>query len=90
VLDALGGRPAVTVAMLANYATESFREWLMDRRNRRQIPHRLEAAGYIPIRNSSAADGLWKIDGKRQAVYARRDLPPRDQIAAAAALARGQ
>jgi len=90
VLDALGGRPAVTVTMLANYASDSFREWLMDRRNRRQIPHRLEAAGYVPVRNSSAADGLWKIDGKRQAVYARRDIPPRDQIAAAAALARGQ
>lgn len=88
VLDTLGNRAAVTLADLAIYAPDGFREWLQDRRNRRQIPHRLEVAGYSPVRNDMANDGLWKISGRRQAVYARRDLPERDRIAAASKLAR--
>lgn len=88
VLDTLGDRAAVTLTDLATYATDGFREWLQDRRNRRQIPHRLETAGYSPVRNDMANDGLWKIGGKRQAVYARRDLPERDRIVAASKLAR--
>jgi len=60
--------------------------WLDDRRNRRAIPHRLEKCGYVPVRNPHADDGLWKIAGKRQAVYAKAALPLRDQLAAAAKL----
>jgi hypothetical protein len=61
----------------------AFGEWLRDRRNARQIPHRLEAAGYVPIRNDAARDGLWKVAGRRQVVYARQDLTLRDRLAAA-------
>jgi hypothetical protein len=49
----------------------------------------LETAGYEPVRNDAAGDGLWKVAGKRQAVYARRELTTRDRIAAAADLVRG-
>lgn len=63
-------------------------EWLSDRKNRRVIPHRLEDVGYEPVRNDLAKDGLWKIDGRRQAVYARRELPMRDRLRAAQRLAR--
>jgi hypothetical protein len=38
-------------------------EWLTDRKNRRQIPYRLEKCGYIPVRKPAATDGLWKIHG---------------------------
>jgi len=38
-------------------------------------------------RNPDANDGLWKIGNRRQAVYARRDLPERDRIAAARSFA---
>lgn len=87
-LDALRNPHAVTVGQICVYASDSFREWLQDRRNSRQIPHRMEAAGYIAVRNDGAKDGQWVIGGKRQTVYARRELPIRDRLAAATALCR--
>lgn len=60
-----------------------FARWMKDRRNSRQIPHRFESQGYVATRNPSAKDGLWVSDGKRQVVYAKRDLSIRDRIAAA-------
>ncbi len=87
VLDALGTPAAVTLGMLIDYATsDDFRDWLKERRNRRQIPHRMEVAGYVPVRNAGATDGHWKIDGRRQSVYARKELSPRDQLAAVTSL----
>jgi hypothetical protein len=67
----------------------TFREWLLERRNRRQIPHRLETAGYVPVRNDADThDGQWKVAGKRQTIYARKELCQRDRIAAANELCR--
>jgi hypothetical protein len=60
--------------------------WLDDRKNSRAIPHRLESCDYVPVRNEDARDGLWRINGRRQAVYARTDLPLQDRILAARAL----
>lgn len=57
--------------------------WLRDRKNRRQIPHRLEEVGYEQVRNDGARDGLWKVSGHRQAIYARREMQQRDRIRAA-------
>jgi hypothetical protein len=93
VLDLIGeikGQPpipAVTLQMLLAHATGDFRTWLEDRKNRRAIPHRLETAEYVPVRNPDApADGLWKIMGKRQAVYAHAGLCVADRIRAARVL----
>jgi hypothetical protein len=61
-------------------------EWLADRKNRRAIPHRLEACEYSPVRNDCAKDGLWKIQETRQAVYARQELSLKDRLAAATRL----
>jgi hypothetical protein len=61
----------------------SFAVWLADRKNRRQIPHRFEQNGYTPVRNDAAKDGLWKVGGVRQVVYALFDLPQRDRLSAA-------
>jgi hypothetical protein len=63
-----------------------FSEWLRDRRNSRKIPHRLEAVGYVAVHNDSVKDGLWKVGGKRQCIYAQKDLPTRERIAAAQGL----
>jgi hypothetical protein len=83
-LDVLDNPQAVTIAMLDNPLSDAdFRAWLTDRRNRRQIPHRLETAGYLPVRNSAAADGLWKIGRKRQVIYAQKSLCERDALIAA-------
>lgn len=86
VLDALGNPPAVTLDMIVRQAGirhPDFAEWLRDRKNRRRIPHRLEDVGYESVRNDIAKDGLWKIAGRRQAIYARSELSVRDRIAAA-------
>jgi hypothetical protein len=94
VLDKLKNPPALTLAAAQNAADGgegSLGEWLQDRKNRRQIPHRFEQCGYAPVRNDAApADGLWKIKGRRQAIYASTCLSRRDQLAAAGKLAAGQ
>lgn len=83
-LDRLGDPEVVTMDDLVGREMGSeFGQWLRDRKNARQVPHRMEAAGYVPVRNDGAKDGLWKIDGRRQVIYARRELSPRDRIAAA-------
>jgi Family of unknown function (DUF5906) len=83
VLDELGNPHAITLGDITDVATGEFFIWCTDRRNRRAIPHRLERCSYVPVRNADATDGLWKINGKRQAVYANNTLPIRDRIAAA-------
>jgi hypothetical protein len=50
-------------------------------------PHRLESCGYTAVRNAAAKDGLWKMSGGRQVIYARADLSERDRIIAAERLA---
>jgi Family of unknown function (DUF5906) len=86
VLDRLGNPDATTLARIITGASGDFEEWLRDRRNRRAIPHRLERCGYVPVRNDLADDGLWKLSGRRQAVYAKSALPIRDRHRAASKL----
>ena len=84
-LDGLGNPPIVTIDDIAHHVLDdSFRCFLQDRRSSRQIPHRMETAGYVPIRNTHAKDGLWKLNGKRQVIYARKQLSTREQFQAAA------
>jgi hypothetical protein len=71
VLDKLDRPSATTLAEIAGRAGAGFADWLRDRKNARQIPHRLETAGYVPVRNPDAKDGLWRVDDRRQAIYAR-------------------
>ncbi len=47
IIDALGRPEAVTLTQLIAAARGETAEWLVDRRNRRSIPHRLERAGYV-------------------------------------------
>jgi Family of unknown function (DUF5906) len=76
-------RPEVlTIEQIATIADGETALWLRDRKNRRLIPHRLESCGYEPVRNDDADDGLWKIHGRRQSVYARNDLSIRDRLEA--------
>jgi hypothetical protein len=84
LIDSIGTPRAFTLSRLLSNAEGSFGEWLRDRKNRRVIPHRMERCGYVPIRNpDDKHDGQWRINGKRQTVYAKQSLPFRDQIAAA-------
>ena len=71
ILDACKNPGAITLDSLIQTARNEgrfqFCDWLSERKNRRVIPHRLESAGYVPVRNDAAKDGLWKLDGRRQA-----------------------
>jgi hypothetical protein len=83
VLDDLGNPDATTIAHIAHRATGEVAAWVLDRKHRRVIPHRLERCGYVPVRNDVASDGLWKINGKRQVIYAKAALLPRERLRAA-------
>ena len=88
-IDAYGRKvpvDATTLTIVAGYADGSFQEWLLDRKNRRAIPHRFERCGYVPVRND-VNEGLWIISGRRQVIYARSELSLADQIRAAKRLA---
>ncbi|MCD1591233.1 MAG: bifunctional DNA primase/polymerase [Qipengyuania citrea] len=87
-LDVLGWPSATTLAQVASVAPEDFRAYLTDRRNSRRIPHRLEQCGYVPVRNEAARDGLFVVNKKRCAIYAKNTLSIRDQIVAADKLIR--
>ena len=82
-LDKLGRPNATTLAEIAREAVLGFAEWLRDRKNGRQIPHRLETAGYVAVRNPGAKDGLWRVDGRRQVIYVRQELSILDRLEAA-------
>lgn len=92
VIDLLNNPAALILDDLKEKAQGEFLEWIKDRKNRRAIPHRLEKAGYVPVRNPDRQDGQWLIErttgyggksSERKTVYARNTLSIRDQITAA-------
>jgi hypothetical protein len=82
-IEVLRSPAALTLEQVASRANGAFLEWLRDRKNTRRIPHRLEACGYVAVRNDGAKDGLFKIAGRRQVIYAKAELSMRERIAAA-------
>jgi hypothetical protein len=83
VLDKIGNPDVVTLAKIKLSSPRDFAEWLSDRRNRRVIPHRLEACGYVVVRNpDDKRDGQWKFGEKRHTAYARAELSLHGQLAA--------
>jgi Family of unknown function (DUF5906) len=90
-LDLLGNPipDAVTVTNVINRSTTEFADWLKDRKNRRNIPHRFEACGYIPVRNPDATDGLWKVGSRRVVVYGKATLTFHEQLDAVKRVAAG-
>jgi len=87
VVDELGRPDVLTIAQLITAATGEILPWLIDRKNRRAIPHRLERCGYVSVRGPS--DGQWKINGARQTIYGKVNLSPKDREAAARTLSNG-
>jgi hypothetical protein len=79
VIDALGAPCCVTLPDLITKASGETLQWLMERKNRRSLPHRMERAGYAPVRNPERNDGLWIAAGVRQVIYAKAKLSPSDQ-----------
>jgi hypothetical protein len=86
-LDDLDRPDAVTLDQVANRAAAEFAIWLRDRKNSRLVPHRMEACGYVAVHNpTDNTDGRWRVDGRRQVIYARAELSVRDRISAARTL----
>jgi hypothetical protein len=84
VIDALENPDVLYLDMLVGKAKGEIAEWLMNRKNRRAIPHRLERCGYVSVQNPDAkSDGLWKIKGERRTIYGKAELTPEQRIAAA-------
>lgn len=74
-LDESGNkRPIVTLNMLASAAMAAgdvaLYSVLTERKNRPRVPHLMERAGYVPVRNPDAKDGRWAICGERVVFYA--------------------
>lgn len=86
VLDLIGNPDATTILRIADAADFELSQWIKDRKNRRIIPYRLEKVGYVQVRNEYASDGMWKVYGKRQVIYAKNALSIGDRIRAAKAL----
>jgi hypothetical protein len=83
ILDDMENPDATTLIKIGQKAAgKEIEGWLKDRKNRRQIPHRLEKCGYVPVRNDFAKDGLWKI-GSRQVIYVKSALSITERIRAA-------
>jgi Family of unknown function (DUF5906) len=84
VLEAMGSPDAVTLGQLIDQAAtgSDAADWLMDRRNRRSVPHRMERCGYTQLRNPNTSDGRWKLRGRNQVVYAKASLSVGEQISA--------
>jgi hypothetical protein len=83
-LEQLGWPEAVPIGDILDRSNASFGEWVKDRRNARQIPHRFEQAGYVAVRNDSdKTDGRWKVRGKRVVIYSKAELSLRERIIAA-------
>lgn len=91
-LDRLNNPDVVTLAQIIDSAKDSHSEpsdfglWLKDRANRRRVPHRLETCGYVAVRNPTAADGLWKVNARRQTIYALNSLNRDEQLKGAETL----
>jgi hypothetical protein len=90
IIEEMGNPYVLTLKDLQLRASEDFGEWLRNHRNRRVIPHRLESLDYVPVRNPTPKDGLWKIAGKRQAVYGQKSLTVSQRLGAAGRLAGGK
>jgi hypothetical protein len=88
ILDMLDNPDAVTLAKIMPKAGVDFGQWLTERKNRKAVNHRLETCGYRAVNNPVAKDGLWRINDRRQMVYAKTTLALGQQLKAAETLQR--
>jgi Family of unknown function (DUF5906) len=86
LLDTLGNPDATMPIQLLAKASGSIADWMLNRGNWRSIPHWMERAGYVSVRNMNAKDGMWRVQSKRQVIYAKVSLSPQERLRAARAL----
>jgi hypothetical protein len=85
LLEEMGWPDAVTPTQLSLHThNDDLRVWMNDRKTRHLLGKRMVDCDYEPVTNPDTKDGLWKVGGKRQTVYARKSLNPSEQFTAAA------
>jgi hypothetical protein len=77
-IDNLSNPSAVTIIELMAAAPSL--EWLRDPDARKSIPHRFAECQYIAVGNPTAKDKLWRINGQRQVIYVRKDVPENQRV----------
>lgn len=83
-LDAISRPDAITISDLISALTPVvFKDWLLDKKSHRVIPHRLNSEGYTPTRNPTANDGLWSINSRRQMIYCLKSFSKQQRDEAA-------
>ena len=83
-IDKLGAPDALTLHdIVGTTDDQELASFLKERKSSRRIPQRLEAAGYVSVCNPGPKDGLWVIDGKRQAIYGKVIISAHDRMLAA-------
>jgi hypothetical protein len=82
-LDALERPAAVITTQLVAHDVRL--AWMIDHKNGRRVPYRMEANGYAACR-AEKNNGRWIINGKRHVVYVKAELNPTQRRVAAAAL----
>ena len=87
IIDRAESPDAMTVDLIVSVARNlqlhDLANEICDRKARRSLPHKMERAGYVPVRNPDAIDGHFSVEGRRVAVYAKRTLTTSEQIRAA-------
>ena len=83
VIDDMGQPKACSLHAIITSERGATLEWLLDKKHRRSIPHRMERCGYIAFRNQLTDDGLWRINGRRQTIYVKADLNVEQRLQAA-------
>src|SRR5450631_403271 len=89
-LDVLDNPPAITFDCLMTGAAGDLAAFLVDRKNRKAVSHRIIAAGYEIVRNDAAKDGMWVVKGARKTIYAQKSLTVPERTKAAQRLAAGE
>jgi hypothetical protein len=87
-LDTLNNPPAITFDCLITGASGNLAAFLLERKNRKVVSHRIIGAGYEIVRNDNAkTDGLWVVNGARKTIYAKKSLAIPERVEAAQQLA---
>jgi hypothetical protein len=89
LLDEMDRPYAIPISRLLAAAKGGLAEWMKEPRNRKAIPHKLEDSGYTMVNNSGAKDGYWRLNGRRQPIYGRKDLSERERLTAVRQLIAG-
>lgn len=87
LIEQLGNPDAVTIGAIKEISLKTggeLYEWLRD--HKKSSHYRMKDAGYVPVRNPDDKLDRWFIGGKRQMIYAKRELPLGRRLEAARAL----